>query len=78
MTKPILVLRICNPQQSVCLSMHPECFYLVFLSLCYFETDDRVYSFKMKDKVCWYVLMCYYLPFLKTKGNENLLYVDKK
>lgn len=49
MTKPILVLRICNPQQSVCLSMHPECFYLIFLSLCYSVMIDVIYAFKMKD-----------------------------
>ena len=55
MTKPILVLRICNPQQSVCLSMHPECFYLIFLSLCYFEMNNRVYAFKMKDWIGLYI-----------------------
>ena len=55
MTKPILVLRICNPQQSVCLSMHPECFYLIFLSLCYFVTFNIAYTFKMKDEIGLYI-----------------------
>lgn len=32
----------------------------------------------MKDKIGSYILICNYLPFLKTKGNENLLYIDKK
>ena len=47
--------RICNPQQSVCLSMHPECFYLIFLSLCYSVMIDVIYAFKMKDKTDSYV-----------------------